>query len=408
MLCGYEVALIPMQVFEDGSVQWHFMSSHKGGNRFRWLQHREEFLKSIPTDRGYNVDVGRLKGTAYVGWTRSKIRILVGELEPPEQITRSSLSRSSYKYVPSGREGQVTIQLNPVFALSALLDFTKTYKRIGLVTAFSPSGDFRSLIDEPYSSDVIIYSAGTKTGLLCMAIHIMIFLVRVYPRKHKYALKDDFFNQLSNVEYGQEALRGFGDKEVANGLTFGDILTQVSSRYLSINAIIPESARTASKMLLGFEIADLMDNNRNCSRELPVSDGVETWAPLAANVDIVFCKDIGELEKLEDVTDTAECDQAPAKNSNTLVVPLSRITNYFYFFEGGSYRRTGMGNGYWTILNCSFTCPYQSQRHGRECWKFRLQSIKRGTETLRKRKRDTHVIDEETMRNGGAVVFGRL
>lgn len=45
VLRGFQTALIPIEIFDDGSVQWHFLT-RGDDERFRWLSDRHDFRQS--------------------------------------------------------------------------------------------------------------------------------------------------------------------------------------------------------------------------------------------------------------------------------------------------------------------------------------------------------------------------
>jgi len=75
VLCGFQTALIPIEAFDDGSVQWHFLTGCDD-ERFRWISDRHDFLQLLPPERLRDVDINNLKGMAYVGGWASITTIL--------------------------------------------------------------------------------------------------------------------------------------------------------------------------------------------------------------------------------------------------------------------------------------------------------------------------------------------
>jgi len=73
ILCGFRSALAPIARFEDDSVQWHLIVAKDDDGPFRWIQHRDDFLSLLPFERIRNVEIDRLRGTAYIGWLPSGV-----------------------------------------------------------------------------------------------------------------------------------------------------------------------------------------------------------------------------------------------------------------------------------------------------------------------------------------------
>ena len=79
ILCGFCSALIPIAQFEDGSVQWHLLIARNDNGPFRWIHHRNDFRELLPMERLRNVKIDSLKGTAYVGWHKTGVNIMLSE-----------------------------------------------------------------------------------------------------------------------------------------------------------------------------------------------------------------------------------------------------------------------------------------------------------------------------------------
>jgi hypothetical protein len=85
ILSGFQGALIPITLFEDGSVQWHLIVAKDDG-LFRWIHHRGDFLESLPIERVRNIPIHQLKGTAYLGWHETGVKVIFGTISPPVEI----------------------------------------------------------------------------------------------------------------------------------------------------------------------------------------------------------------------------------------------------------------------------------------------------------------------------------
>ena len=55
---------------------------------------------------------------------------------------------------------------------------------------------------------------------------------------------------------------------------------------------------------------------------------METWSALIVDTDVVFCSQIDEIIENEVATSRKACEQRPPKDSNVLICPLSRLSNY--------------------------------------------------------------------------------
>ena len=377
VLCGFQTGLIPTAVFDDGSVQWHFVTPNED-ERFRWFSDRSDFIRLLPSQRVCHVGINDLRGTAYVGAWASSLTIL-GSKDPPNPIPRSCLPQTQQRYSHSGIDVQGYIQVGaPGIPFAAQLGITQKLELVDLRCRHGPEENMFALVDQLYSKQVILYDDSRNTGYLCRLINLIVSLVRGYLRDNHYVYNRELLEFRDGVENNQRTLRKLMTQQIDEAIDFkfGDVFKLVARRYSSTNAPL-QKLRCSQSDIFGFEVADILDNADFCPRKLAVSKGVETWKPLADLVDVIFCGGYGDVILS---ADESGCSPKPPAGCNVLICPLILLKKHFDLVEGDIYKQRGRmklvwlrtGNPFeYNVTKVGRTCD------GRECWTRRLQRINR-------------------------------
>ena len=375
VLCGFETALIPIELFSDKSVQWHFVTAGDE-DRFRWISDKDDFLQSLPPERLKNVRIEELMGTAYVGGWAS-ITTILGTNEPPDPIQRSRLSQTKYQYVRSGVDFQGSIQVATPGSLTAFFGITQKLELVGIRSHYTPEENLFGMVDQLYSKHVIIYDESEKTGYLCRLINLIVSLVRAYLRDNRYDYRFSQNEFGEAIENNQANIRRLLTQKIdeAHDFSLGDIFKIVTKRYSSVNATLRQERRCTKSAILGFEIADILDSNNFYARKLTVTSGVKVWRGLAELIDVVFCGAYGDVIL---PSGGPPCSQRAPSGCDILMCPLTLLKQHFDLVEGNCYQQRGRKNFVWLYTGSPFEC-YITQSggecDGRECWAHRLQCI---------------------------------
>jgi len=409
VLCGFRTALIPIALFDDGSVQWHFVAASDGpGDRFRWFPDQDEFLQAIPPDRLRNVPVNKLTGTAYVGGWAS-IRTVVGNTDPPNPIPRSHLpQQTSRQYVCSGVDLQAALQIAPGIPVSPFLGITQKLEFVGMRCRYTPEEDMCGMVDQLYSKQVILYDDLQKTAYLCRLISLVVSLVRAYLRDNGYEYDRKILEFETGVEKSQAEVRKLLPKHVdeAVNFKFEDVFKIVTKRYSAMNAILRPEIRCTKSAILGFEIADILDSNDLCARKLAVTNGVETWNPLAELIDVVFCGGYGDVILS---SDGSPCPQLPPSGYNVLVCPLNLLKKHFDSVDGNCNKQRGRHKFVWESTGTEFECDVTKLGRncdGWECLGHRLQRINAPRKLIKNHLKNPRKEQSVSFEGGGAIGFG--
>lgn len=408
MLCGFQTALVPIALLPDGSVQWHVITA-KDCTLFRWFSDRDNLQQYLPTERLHNVYITDLIGTAYVGGWRT-IRVILGSNDPPNPIPRSCLPQSKHRHIPSGFDAGVAIQLQfPIIPIGIMGSVTKKFDLVGLQCRHTPSEDMYGVIDELYSAEVIVYDDAAKTAFMCQLVNLIFSLVRAYLRDNKYHYDATLLHFPSGVENSQAQVRELLGKQVDSRLEFRfeDVVRIVAKRYSRMNGTLRPEHRCTKSIIHGFEVADILVNNRTFyPRRLAVANGVEAWHALAEIADVVFCGAYGDIILGHD---RLHCSQRAPPGCNILVCPLRLLKRHFDHMENNCYKQHGHDKPTWVCTGTPFDCGVMrigAICDGWKCWPDRIQMIKANDKLLKRARRNSDSIAVVSFDDNGAIVFG--
>lgn len=409
ILCGFRGALIPITRFEDDSVQWHLILAKDDNGPFRWIHHRDDFLLSLPTVRLRNIKIEDLKGTAYVGWQKTGVNVILGTVDPPLEIPRSKLPICQNIHIPSGYNVQVGIQ-SSISPVDALLGVTKVYRRCNLAFSIAPSENYCAIVDQLYSKHVIVYDDHTKAAVFCKLINLVLLLVRAYLRNNGYPNNILDLNLPRGLQQSQTEIRNLGSQSIVAGFTFQDVLKVVMHRYSALFQFLRPEMRLRWTCILGFELTDILENNDTVhARKLAIGKGVATWSMLASTTDVVFCGGVGQsISVVNDAVTAPNCAARLPTGHDILIFPIPLLKRQFDDGDGNCLKQRGRGEFQWQPTSSLFDCKLGSECDGVNCWKGRLQCIKKGSGVLKRRK--TCMIEPrfDWMNGDGAVCFGHI
>ena len=408
VLCGFRSALVPVVRFEDGSVQWHLIVAKNDTGPFRWIQYRQDFLQLLPTERIRNTPINHLKGTAYVGWLRNGVTVILGTIDPPSEIPRSRLPVCQNVHIPSGFSVQVGIQ-SANLPINMVFNVTKVYVESRLAPSMGPEENFCAFVDQLYSRHVIVYDEGTRSALYCPLVNLGLFLVRAYLRNNGYPNDTLPLDSLKDLKQCRAEIRNLGGKVIVPGLTFHDILKVLVRRYTAVCHILPPEIRVTKSEILGFDLTDILGNNDVFyARKLAIGKGVRTWNTLAKNTDVVFCGGFGPIISVVSGSLTLpNCPPQPPSGLDVLVFPIPLLKTRFDHSDKNYLIQWGQDDFQWEPTASLFDCKSGNECKGKSCLKYRLQHIKEKNRFLKRRKlTDVMLHDFNWMKEDGIVCFG--
>jgi len=410
ILCGFQSALIPIAQYEDDSIQWHLVTTKDDEGPMRWIQHRDDFRALLPVERMKHVEIDKLKGTAYVGWHRTGVNVILGTLDPPSEVLRSKLPLCQHIRIPSDFQVQVGIQTT-ISPVGAVVGITKTYRRCSLAFAIAPPDNFFAIVDQLFSKHVIVYDEGAKVALFCPLINLVLFLIRAYLRNNCYPSNVLDLRFAPSLQHHQSAIRDLGDKSIVPGFTFRDVVKVVTHRYSAVYQFLPAELRLTGGDILGFEVTDILGNNDTVyARKLPIKKGVKPWSLLAKTTDVAFTGGIGQIISIDEgKAPVPRCSLKIPSGRDILVFPIPLLKRHFDGAEGQCFRQRGRGEFQWEPTPMLFDCKSGNECDGESCWKSRLQCIKKGSGVLKRKKSNGTITQEVKWMSGdGAVCFGYI
>ena len=356
------------------------------------------------------MEIDKLKGTAYVGWHRTGVNVILGTLDPPAEVLPSQLPICQRSHIPSGFQVQVGIQTTNI-TVGGLVGLTKTYRRCSLACAIAPPDNFFAIVDQLFSKHVIVYDEGTKQAVCCVLINLILFLVRVYLRNNCYPCNVLDLEFTPSLQQLQSAIRNLRDKVIVPGFAFRDVVKVVAHRYSAVYQFLPAELRLTRSDILGFEVTDILGNNDIFyPRKLKIGKSVAPWSMLAMTTDVAFTGGIGQIISIvEGKAPVPPCSLKIPSGRDILVFPIPLLKRQFDGVEGNSLKQRGRGNFQWEPTPMLFNCRSGNECDGESCWKFRLQCIKKGSGVL-KRKKSNGLVSEEPkwLSEDGAVCFGYI
>jgi len=90
------------------------------------------------------------------------------------------------------------------------------------------------MVDQLYSSQVILYDHSKKTGYLCRLINLIVSLVRAYLRDHRYAYDTNLLDFRNGIENDQAKIRDLVAKQTDESISRA--FTIITKRYSALNA----------------------------------------------------------------------------------------------------------------------------------------------------------------------------
>ena len=391
ILTGYDTALIPTRIMEDGSIVWHvlFDKNFSEGGILTSIETALEGGKIVPI----HVSIPQSGAVGYLGWSE-EVEVTLGSKQKPMRPHRTQLEFDNPKFRAMLRNFKANPGVNvtvPFGTLTFAGMGGQTFPEYGTLGYRSLSKNYILRYQQLFNETVVVYCTNKDRAWLVPKINVILYIIQIvaaemptaeqldikYPRKRSLR---DACEEMRRLEM-QVIIAKDKKHEDSSELLFRTLFDEYSEILQYALGRVKDCDDYS--FIRAVELADIIDKVDVVPKRLPVTPGINCWRPLLGKHGIIICDGLDEALEACDTNNSCslEAEELKGRISGVLSCLVCDLKTWIKG-ESASGQRNDFDtdciekSGYWRWKLTG--TPYA--RHGQDrcngsCWSGKLQQV---------------------------------
>ena len=321
ILTGYDTALIPTRMMEDGSIVWHVLFD-ENFSKSGILTSIEAALEGRKIDP-ISVPMPQLGAVGYLGWSE-EVEVTLGSTLISTRPHRTQLELDDQIFRAMLRHFQANPSINVPFPFGTITlggTYGRIFQEYGTRSYRSLSENYILRYQQLFNEMVVVYCISKDRAWLVPKINVILYIIRIvvgemptavqpdinYPRKRSL---HDACVEMRRLEM-QVIIAKDKNHEGSSELLFRNLFNDYAEILQYALGRIKGS--DDHSFIRAIELADIIDKADAVPKRLPVTAGINCWRPLLGKHGILICDGLDEALEACDINKSCSLEAEKLK-----------------------------------------------------------------------------------------------